>query len=542
MVKENLVDSPIILNLSNDGTEVFATINKNYPNLMPLKIENFISAINEIGASEYEINYLAIDKLIFLQKQDNIPFLSIAKKLDAKVECQVSKDKLEASIIIKPPKGGRDVEIEDVYEALRNAGIKFGIKEDIIQNAVLQKWYDEKIIIAEGQLPQDGEDAKIEYFFETTPTKPTPKITEDGKVDFYELNIVENVTEGQALARKIPPVPGINGKTIFGEEIPCKEGRDIALPLGKNVKISPEDPNIVVSEINGQPRIINNKICVLPIYEVSGDVDFSTGNINFIGDVIVRGAVRGGFKIKAEGNISINGPVEGSTLEADGSIILTKGTHGQDKGLIIAGGDIIAKFLEHTTVKAGGNIKVSDAIIQSQVTALKSVIVEGKKGFIIGGTVSAGEEVKARVIGNYLATPTEIEAGCNPKLRFELREIEKRKDKLRLNLDRTEKGVNSLKQIQEKEGFLAPDKKDLLLHLTRAQFHLMGEIRKLEIREEELKEMIASSLKGRVIVNDVVYAGVKITIKDAILYVKDQIKAASFYEQDGEIHIGAYHR
>ncbi len=541
MDNENLTNSPIILNLSNDGTEVFATINKNYPNLMPLRSENFISALDKIGAAEYEINYLAIDKLISLQKQNNIPSLSIAKKVDATVECQISKDKLEASIIIKPPKGGKDIEVEDIFEALRKSGIKYGIKEDVIQNAVLQKWYDEKITIAEGQIPQDGEDAKIEYFFETSIIKPTPTITEDGQVNFYELNIVQNVTKGQALARKIPAVAGISGKTVLGEEIPCKDGRDIALPVGKNVKVSPEDPNILISEIDGQPRIINNKVCVLPIFEVSGDVDFSTGNINFIGDVIVRGTVREGFKVKAEGNISVYGPVEGSTLEADGNVILSKGTHGQDKGLIIAGGDVIAKFLEHTTVKSGGNVKVSDAIIQSQVTALKSVIVDGKKGFIIGGVISAGEEVKARVIGNYLATPTEIETGGNPKLRFELREIEKRKEKLKLNLDRTEKGVNSLKQLQEKEGFLSPDRKDLLLQLTRAQFHLMGELRKLETREEELKEMITSSLKGRVIVNDIIYPGVKITIKDAVLYVKDQIKSANFYEQDGEVHIGAYY-
>ena len=60
------------------------------------------------------------------------------------------------------------------------------------------------------------------------------------------------------------------------------------------------------------------------------------------------------------------------------------------------------------------------------------MIAEGKKGLIIAGRVSAGEEVRARVIGNYLATPTEIEAGSSPKVRDELRQIENQKKQQQL--------------------------------------------------------------------------------------------------------------
>ncbi|MEW6203556.1 MAG: FapA family protein, partial [bacterium] len=141
---------------------------------------------------------------------------------------------------------------------------------------------------------------------------------------------------------------------------------------------------------------------------------------------------------------------------------------------------------------------------------------------------------------NYLATPTEIEAGGSPKVREELRQIEEQKKALRLNLDRTEKGVKSLKILQEKQGALPPDKKDLLLQLTRAQFHLMGQLKKLETREEELEEMLASAFKGKVTISETIYPGVKLIIKQAVLHIRDTIHATVFYEQDGEIHVGVY--
>ena len=50
---------------------------------------------------------------------------------------------------------------------------------------------------------------------------------------------------------------------------------------------------------------------MFPVYVVPGDVDFSTGNIDFIGSVKVMGSVRNGFSVKAEGNVEIMGRLEG---------------------------------------------------------------------------------------------------------------------------------------------------------------------------------------------------------------------------------------
>ncbi len=529
--------SPVMLEFSDNGQQVLARVDSNKAQGMPIVADQVLMALEDIGAHEFEIDYAAIDRLIQTQGAKALP---IAKKVDGRVEVEVSGSKMEASVMLVPPRGGRHVEVEDVSAALARAGVKYGIKKDAIENIVMQQWYNEKVVVAEGKAPEDGRDGKIEFLFNTEPAGPKPTIDEEGEVDFYELNIVENVRISDPLAEKTPPTAGENGKNVLGEDIPAKPGKDIPFPIGKGVTFSKENPNLIVAQFAGQPRLQSGKIHVYPVYEVQGDVDFSTGNINFVGDVIVRGGVLEGFVIKAEANITVMGPVAGAILEAGGSVILNKGMHGQEKGVITAGEDVNAKFLEHTTVKAGGTVNASDGIIQCNVTAKKNILCQGRKGLIIGGRVSAGEEVRAKVIGNYMATPTEVEAGGSPKVREELRQIEEQKKTLKLNLDRTEKGVKSLKLVQERQGALPPDKKDLLLQLTRAQFHLMGQLKKLEQREEELEEILSSSYKGKVTVSENIYPGVKVIIKQAVLHVRDMINSTTFYEQDGEIQIGVY--
>ncbi len=534
-----MTNTPIKIEFSPDGYKVFASVAGANPGGIPIVPEQVLMALEGAGAQDFDVDYMAIDRLLKMQSDFGKP-IAIATKIDARVQVTIRGDKMEASVFVTPPKGGRDVEVGDIIGALATEGVCAGIKEDAINNLVYTQWYNERVSVAEGIPPVDGTDAKIEFLFEIEENGPKPAISDEGVVDFYELGMIENVRADQPLASKIPADPGLPGKNVLGEEIPAKSGRDIPFPIGKGVTFSKDDSNMLVAQIAGQPRLMSGRIHVLPIYEVKGDVDFSTGNITFVGDVLVKGSVTEGFVIKAEGNITIMGPVGGCMLEAGGTVFLNKGMHGQDKGIIIAGEDVVAKFLEHTTVKSNGSVKATDGIIQCNCTAKKNIVVEGKKGLIIGGRVSAGEEIRAKIIGNHLATPTDVEAGGSPKVREELRQIEEQKKQFKLNLDRTEKGVNSLKMLQEKMGSLPQAKKDLLLQLTRAQYHLIGQMKKLEAREEELEEILSASYKGKVIVSDSVFPGTRIIIKQAVLHIRDVVRATTFYEQEGEIQIGAY--
>ena len=60
----------------------------------------------------------------------------------------------------------------------------------------------------------------------------------NGRVDFRELNLVENVEAGQILATKKPPEEGVAGRTVTGKSLPAKPGKNTQIEIGKNVKLS----------------------------------------------------------------------------------------------------------------------------------------------------------------------------------------------------------------------------------------------------------------------------------------------------------------
>ena len=130
----------------------------------------------------------------------------------------------------------------------------------------------------------------------------------------------------------------------------------------------------------------NDRIMIQSVYEVSGNVDLATGNIDFRGDVIIHGNVTTGSKIKATGNITIDGTAEGCTIEAGKDIILRGGMIGGEKASIKAKGNITAKFIEYSTVEAEGAIEASSAM-NSTIVSYDRIFFRGKNATVVGGSV-----------------------------------------------------------------------------------------------------------------------------------------------------------
>ena len=99
-------------------------------------------------------------------------------------------------------------------------------------------------------------------------------------------------------------------------------------PLGRNVHMA-EDGATLIADINGLVTFIGGKINVEEIFTVPGDVDLKTGNVMFLGTVIVQGNVEDGFSVKASGNIEVRGSVGKCEIIAEGDIIIHQGVAGK---------------------------------------------------------------------------------------------------------------------------------------------------------------------------------------------------------------------
>lgn len=463
--------------------------------------------------------------------------VKIAPPPEAEVEPEisvlVSRDRMEATLQIDVPKKNcRKFSVDEVYQKIRQAGVTVGIDNAQVEHAYNRPGV--RFVIARGQLPIDGKDAYIKYFVDIE-NKGRPVEMADGTVDFKNLNLFTTVTMGQLLAEKIPPTPGTPGIDVTGQPAFAKSGKEIPMPVGKNVGTA--DQNLILASMAGQLVIANNKLNIFPVIEIKEDVDLSTGNIEFVGSVVVRGSVQNGFTVKAEGNVEVMGTVSGGIVEGK-NVTIRMGIQGMNTGYIKALENVSAKFIENATVYAGGDVTVMDVVLHSQISAGKRVVVEGRHGQITGGKIMAGEEIRAKIVGTHRAPNTDLEVGVNPMLREEYLALRKDIKKLEFSYDQTLKGLNVLRAMDQRA--MPGDKKELLLKLTKAQFQLAGQVENTRNRILEIELAFEEMKHGRIKIADTVYPGIKIVIGSLVKPVREITRFVTYYAEEGEIKTAPY--
>ena len=461
---------------------------------------------------------------------------------DSMVSVDITDAEMKAYITVTPPGfGGCDISVETYLSFLRNNRVVFGINEEFLKEFADRPVYKEKIAVAEGLKPENGRNAYIQYNFETDQNKIKLREGSNGRIDFKDINIIKNVVENQPLARKMPQEQGTQGRTVTSKFISAKGGKDIPIPLGKNVHLG-DDGVTVFADINGQVVLAGGKINVEPIYTVKGDVDLKTGNIIFLGTVIINGNVQDGFSVKAAGNIQVNGTVAKAELDAEGDIIVHQGITGNNSGKVRAGRSIWARFIENTTVEAGNMVVVSDGIINSQVDSLKRIICQGKRAHIVGGRLRASEEINAKILGNPTSgTETICEVGVDPKSKIQVELLQSKKTDMEKQLEEVQLNLQTLINIKKQRKSLPEEKEAYLGELMDKRQLLIADIAENNEELEKVQEYINNlKTKGRVSASSKVYPGVKIIIRDAVNEIRTEYKAVTFILENNLIRVTKY--
>jgi uncharacterized protein (DUF342 family) len=461
---------------------------------------------------------------------------------DSMMTVEIGDSEMKAWITVTPPgPGGCDLSFETYMNYLENYRISYGVNEEFIRDFADQPLYKEKVLVAEGAKPIDGRDAYIEYNFETDQTKVHLKEGSNGKVDFKDLNIIQNVVANQPLARKIPPEQGIVGRTVTGKPIIAKNGKDIPLPTGKNVHAG-EDGVTIFADINGQVVLAGQNINVEPVYTVDGDVNLKTGNIIFLGTVYIKGNVEDGFSVKAAGNIEITGTVEKADLDAEGDIIVHQGITGKHSGLIRAGRSIWARYIENAILEAGNMVIASDGIINSEVDAFKRIVCQGKRAHIVGGRLRTTEEINAKILGNPTSgTETICEVGIDPKIKEQIESMSVQKISIDRQLKSCQKDVRTLMSIKQQRKSLPEDKEAYLNELNTKNQELVREMRRINEEMKKLQDYLDGlTIRSKVSASAKVYPGVKVIIRDAINDIHTEYKAVTFIMENGLVRVTRY--
>jgi uncharacterized protein (DUF342 family) len=501
-----------------------------------------IHALSKRDISSFDMN--VVEDLVKYPKNDYVRvgnFRNLSFN-DTVVGVEITDQETKAFLKVSAPKtGGCDFTYEEYLQILHNNGVTSGIKEDFLKSFANRPIYKERVCVATAKKPVDGLNSYVEYFFETEPNRLQLAESVDGKVDFKELNMIQNVFKDQKLAVIYPAEKGEAGYTVTGKILPAHDGKEIQFAPGKNVHFAADNVTIL-ADINGQVIISNGKINVEAVYIVEGAVNLKTGNILFLGNVIVRGNVEEGFSVKASGNIEVQGMVDKATIAAEGDIIVRQGIAGKKGESITSGRSIWARFIENATVSAVSTVVVSDGILNSVIDSESRIVCQGKRAAIIGGVLRATEEISAKSIGSPSGnTETICEVGIDPKKKILLDSLVEKKTKLMTSLDSINLNLKTLISIKQQRRSLTEDKEKYLEELTEEGRKLTDELKTINDEIEEVTLVLRNiSVNGRVSASSKIYPGVIINIRDAKYRVTNDFKASTFILENGLIRVVSY--
>lgn len=441
-------------------------------------------------------------------------------------------DATAAWILIGHGMDGTYPDLPLIYATLSDAGIKTPFAPDVLGPTIAtiiegQKW----IPVAAGQPASDGATERFEILVDVE----TKKSGEDasGRIDYRETRRYISVAVGQPLLRLHPEIPPLPGRDVYGNLVEGKMIRHPVIRIGRNVVSHSDVRAIYVSAIDGLLGFDGRTMQVLPVLQISGDVNLETGNVRFAGSVKVGGSIGQGMLVETGGDIFIDGMIEGGTVIARGSVVVLGGIIGFEKNKVRAGRDIVGRFAQNANLFAGGDILIGQSVVNSFLFSGDTVLVLGDPGVIRSGIVVARSRIEANEAGSDFNL-TVLRTGVREEYRERKKTIEENIKVLNAgNADLLHQlhayhGVVSMDQLPKMIAGMSAEKRARLLPIVQKMAENSEAIRKMRCFLEAVDDRIVASGQSSIVMRRVVHAGVRIIIDEKIKELQHDMPAVTF--------------
>ena len=448
------------------------------------------------------------------QPQENEAVWSphISKK---KITVEIAEDKMSATIMLADPEDEKYLVPELVGE-LRQNKVVVGIKTEALIKMVQEKIYDTPVEVAAGKPLVPAQEGYFEFFFDTEEHK-TPVIKEDGTTDYAAVGRLENVKEGQLIARYHPAVQGTNGYDVMGHEMVAKIARELNVLRGQHIERN-DETNEYFATLSGKISLKDNNIEILDVYEINEDVTIIRQKVEFYGDLTINGDVENGVTIRAGRNVVINGTVGAAFIYAGGDIILKRGITGAGRGKVSARGNIFSDFIEHARVEAGQDV-YANSIINSEVITNGNVTVSGKQGSIIGGNTHGLKGIVANAAGSPSEVKTILHAGFLKEDYTKFLVLDTKEKKTAAQLEQLVDEMTTLLKARAKAGSITDSQRERIMNMNKTKDSLQEELRNIKSDKEDLSRKMAMGGNASIIIRGDVHRNVLISIDTAKLSI-----------------------
>ena len=354
-------------------------------------------------------------------------------------------------------------------------------------------------------------------------------------VDFKRSNQIKNVSKNEVIAKRIPPTAGTPGKDIFGNEVKPRPGEWQPFKLGEHVEIV--DENTLVATDYGAIHIEEDgTISVKDEWTIEGDVDLSTGHIEFYGKkLIIKGSVLGGFTVEANGDVIIEKNIEDEVIVLTGGDLVVNGIVRSENTMVKTGGNLVCGIFEYARAFVGGDLIVRDYLLNGRCQVHGNVEVMGGKGLIAGGRILMGGGLKANDLGTMANVPTVVGAGFDPLLRLHYESMISEQESLAARLSKVKEGLLKIERLESKQGGLDSRLKTTKEQLKKAFTAITKELEKNRDRIKELEKKLGLMENATICVYGTAYANTTVRIFEASLTLKRPVERVEFSFRNGEV-------
>jgi hypothetical protein len=367
------------------------------------------------GLQQRRDSVVAVEEGILEKGSDGmVILLRVRRHRDAELTVTVSEDRMKGFITFTPSQGtGSSMDVQEVRTRIQEAGIVKGLNEARLLNAldlVARGKFFKNLLIAEGKRASPDEENRVTFHIRVATGKALT-ILDDGRADFRAQDRITHVGKGVHVATLRPPLlEGLESYDVTGRQIPSPAGALAGLQAGRGVSAArqPDGSLFFYSEADGELVQNGGVISVQQVHTVAGDVDMTSGNVNFPGIVRVNGSVQPGFRIIAGGDIEVEETVDASFLSSEGSITIGQGIKGEGKAVLRAKNGIASPFAEQATLVTLGTIHLKGACLRCQVKCNGKLLLDSEKGNLVGGEVKARQGIVVQNLGAVAGIPTVV--------------------------------------------------------------------------------------------------------------------------------------
>lgn len=362
-----------------------------------------------------------------------------------RIDIAVGADRMEATLKSFDPVAYREgnVSTRAILDWVKARGVIFGTSPEMIaalEDAVKARRDLNGLFVARGQEAQSADRPTLHKTWLDVSRDPTASVR-----DLQQRSLVR---VGDLIAEIVYDVPGTPRVDVYGRESRAAPGPSLPVVPGDGVR---REGDRFVAEKAGRPVLDGDSLRIESVSQQDGDVNLTSGNVYYTGDLVITGSVDKGTIVEVFGNLTVQGAIRGGVVFCSGDLVVAGGIVQGNDGSVTAGGRVVTAYIENSHVEAVGHVEVEREILGSLVRTKGDIVLGGTNGEsnILASHVWALGSVTAGNIGRDNGAETVVEAGSDWEA---LRRVDihtKRVERATATLEECRKALAMLRQKKE---------------------------------------------------------------------------------------------